>query len=120
MDLIDICFPFLQDPENQLTYEIENQNNANEFFNIDPFTGLIRVSKRLTQSTPNVYSVSIISFFALFLSLSLSAFPLNLWGYFFTFVAVFLLHLFIIFGVGLPAYLSSHNPFSREHIFCRF
>ena len=43
--------------------------------------------------------------------------PLNLWGQYFTFVAVFLLHLFIIFGVGLPAYLSNHNPFSREHIF---
>ena len=36
------------------------------------------------------------------------------------FVAVFLLHLFIIFGVGLPAYLSNHNPFSREHIFVGF
>ena len=37
-----------------------------------------------------------------------------------TFVAVFLLHLFIIFGVGLPAYLSNHSPFSREHIFVDF
>ena len=35
-------------------------------------------------------------------------------------MAVFLLHLFIIFGVGLPAYLSNHNPFSREHIFVGF
>ena len=24
---------------------------------------------------------------------------------------------FVIFGVGLPTYLSNHNPFSREHIF---
>ena len=40
--------------------------------------------------------------------------------FFFTFVAVFLLRLFIIFGVGLPAYLSKHNPFSREHIFVGF
>ena len=36
------------------------------------------------------------------------------------FVAVFLLHLFIIFGVGLPAYLGNHNPFSWEHIFVGF
>ena len=35
-------------------------------------------------------------------------------------VAVFLLHLFIIFGVGLSVYLSNHNPFSREHIFVGF
>ena len=27
---------------------------------------------------------------------------------------------FIIFGVGLPAYLSNHNLFSREHIFVNF
>ena len=53
-------------------------------------------------------------------SLSLSAFPFYLWGQFFTFVAVFLLHLFIIFGVGLPAYLSNHNLFSREHIIVGF
>ena len=55
------------------------------------------------------------------LSLSLSQrSPFNLWGQYFTFVAVFLLHPFIIFGVGLPAYLSNHNPFSREHIFVGF
>ena len=53
-------------------------------------------------------------------SLSLSAFPFNLWGLFFTFVVVFLLHLFIIFGVGLAAYLSNHNLLSREHIFVGF
>ena len=35
-------------------------------------------------------------------------------------MAIFLLHLFIIFGVGLPAYLSNHNPLSREHIFVGF
>ena len=28
--------------------------------------------------------------------------------------------LFIIFGVGLPAHLSNHNPFLREHIFVGF
>ena len=40
---------------------------------------------------------------------------------FFTFVAVFLLHLFYhFFGVGLPAHLSNQNPFSREHIFVGF
>ena len=33
---------------------------------------------------------------------------LRLWPFF---------HLFIIFEVGLPAYLSNHNPFWREHIF---
>ena len=54
----------------------------------------------------------------LFIFLPLSV-PLQFVGLSFTFVAVFLLHL-IIFGVGLPAYLSNHNPFSREHIFCRF
>ena len=32
------------------------------------------------------------------------------------FVAIF----FIISRVGLPAYLSNHNPFSREHIFVAF
>ena len=31
----------------------------------------------------------------------------------YNFVVVFLL----FFGVGLNAYLSNHNPFSREHIF---
>ena len=31
----------------------------------------------------------------------------------FTFVAVFLLHLFIIFGLDLPAYLNNHNPFNE-------
>ena len=41
-------------------------------------------------------------------------------GLMFTFVAVFLLHLFIIFGVGLPAYLNIHNPFSRKHILVGF
>ena len=47
--------------------------------------------------------------------------PFNLWGQYFTSVAVFLLHLFYhFFGVGLPAYLSNHNPFSREHIFVGF
>ena len=30
------------------------------------------------------------------------------------------MHLFVIFGVGLLAYLSNHNPFSREHIFVDF
>ena len=39
---------------------------------------------------------------------------------FLTFVAMFLLNLFIILGVGLPAFLSNHNPFSREHIFVGF
>ena len=59
--------------------------------------------------------------FVMIYSFSLSAFPFNLWGCIFTFVVVFLLHLFfIIFGVGLPAYLSNHNPFSREHIFVGF
>ena len=29
-------------------------------------------------------------------------------------VAVFLLHLFILFGVGLPAYFSNHCKLSRE------
>ena len=39
----------------------------------------------------------------------------------FTFVDVFLLHLFInLFEVGLPAYLSIHSPFSKEHIFVGF
>ena len=54
-------------------------------------------------------------------SLSLSI-PLLIYGvnFFFTFVAVFLLYLFIIFGVGLPPYLSNHNPFLREHIFVGF
>ena len=47
-----------QDPENQLTFEIDGLSTANEFFNIDPFTGLIRISKALTQSTPSVYNVS--------------------------------------------------------------
>ena len=55
---------------------------------------------------------------SLSLSLFLSAFPFNLWGQFIMFVAVFLL--FIIFGVGLSAYLSNHNPVSREHIFVGF
>ena len=32
-----------------------------------------------------------------YLSLFLSVFPFNLWGYFFTFMAVFLLHLFVFF-----------------------
>ena len=37
------------------------------------------------------------------------------------FVAIFLLYLFfIIFGVGLPAYLINRNPFLREHIFVGF
>ena len=51
--------------------------------------------------------------------LSLSRPSPLIWGvnFFFTFVAVILLHLFIIFRVGLPAYLSNHNPFPREHIF---
>ena len=49
-----------QDPENQLTFEIEGLSTANEFFNIDPFTGLIRISKALTQSTPNIYNVSVV------------------------------------------------------------
>ena len=38
----------------------------------------------------------------------------------FMFVVVFLLHFIIILGVGLPAYLSNHNLFSREHIFIGF
>ena len=50
-----------------------------------------------------------------FLPLSLSV-PLYFVGLIFTFVVVFLPHLFIIFGVGLPAYLSNHNPFSRERV----
>ena len=41
-------------------------------------------------------------------------------GLIFTFVAVFLLYRFIIFGVGLPAFLSNHNQFSSEHIFVGF
>ena len=41
-------------------------------------------------------------------------------GLIFPFVAVFLLHLFVILGVGLPAYLSNHNLFSREHIIVGF
>ena len=35
-------------------------------------------------------------------------------------IAVFLLHLFIIFGVGLHAYFSNHSPFSREHKYVCF
>ena len=47
--------------------------------------------------------------------------PLYFAGYFFTSMAVFLLHLFIIFvGVGLPAYFSNHSPFLREHNFVGF
>ena len=33
------------------------------------------------------------------------------------FVAVFYFIFFIMFGVGLPAYLSNDNPFLREFIF---
>ena len=58
-------------------------------------------------------------YLSLSLPLSLSQrSPFNLWGQYFTFVAVFPLRFFLsFFGVGLPAYLSNHNPFSREHIF---
>ena len=38
----------------------------------------------------------------------------------FTSVAVFLVHLFIIFGVDLPVYFSNYSQFLREHIFVRF
>ena len=48
-------------------------------------------------------------------SLSLCV-PLFLWVIF-TSMAVFLLHLFIIFGV---AYFSNHSPFFREHVFIVF
>ena len=46
--------------------------------------------------------------------------PLYFVGLIFTFVAIFPLNLFVIFGVGLPSYLSNHNPFSREHFFVCF
>ena len=38
---------------------------------------------------------------------------LRLWPFFYSFFLSF-------FWVGLPAYLSNHNPFSREHIFVGF
>ena len=52
-------------------------------------------------------------------TLSLSAFPLICGVNFFFFYVCgrfSTLSFLIIFGVGLPAYLSNHNPFSREHI----
>ena len=54
-------------------------------------------SLSLSQRSPLIYGVNFI----------------RLWPFFYS-------HLFIIFGVGLPAYLSNHNPFSREHIFVSF
>ena len=39
---------------------------------------------------------------------------LRLWPFFYS------IFLSFFFGVGLPAYLSNHNPFSREHIFVGF
>ena len=56
----------------------------------------------------------------MYLSLSQRSGPLICGVNHFTFVAVFLLHLFIIFGLGLPAYLSNQYPFSREHVFVGF
>ena len=51
----------------------------------------------------------------------LSAFQFKLWVYFFVYVSgrFFLLHLFIIFGVGLHAYFN-HSLFLTEHIFVGF
>ena len=42
--------------------------------------------------------------------------PFLICGVICTCMAVFLLHLFIIFGVSLPAYLSNHNSFLKEHL----
>ena len=53
------------------------------------------------------------------LSLSLSAFPFILQGNYVCgrFSTPFLSHIYL---VGLPAYFSNHNPFSREHIYVGF
>ena len=82
---------------------------------------LVFDSRQLVRSHLN-YSVYWYCLCYVYFSLSLSQrSPLIFRVDFFTIVAVFLLHLFfIIFGVGLPAYLSNHNPFSREHIFVGF
>ena len=53
----------------------------------------------------------------LYVFISLSLFPFNLGVILFVVVFLVLLHFYHIFGVGLPAYLSNHSPFSREHIF---
>ena len=62
-------------------------------------------------------------FFVLFVSkcsVYLSQRPPLICGVYFYVFGCFSTPSFIIFGVGLPAYLSNHNPFSREHIFVGF
>ena len=55
------------------------------------------------------------------ISLSLSAFPFQFVGSIFLRLWPFFYSIFLsFFGVCLPAYLSNHNPFSREHIFVGF
>ena len=54
-----------------------------------------------------------------YLPLTLSCIPLLICGVNFYVCGRFSTPFFLksFFGVGLPAYLSNHNPFSREHIF---
>ncbi|XP_076458561.1 protocadherin Fat 4-like [Babylonia areolata] len=58
---VDATDSDITDPENQVTFEIDANAPANEFFNVDPFTGLIRISKDLTASVPSVYNFRVIA-----------------------------------------------------------
>ncbi|XP_046579035.1 protocadherin Fat 4-like [Haliotis rubra] len=48
-------------PENTFTYDIDNTSPANEFFSVDPFSGIIRTTKDLSESTASSYVFNIIS-----------------------------------------------------------
>ncbi|XP_041364043.1 protocadherin Fat 4-like [Gigantopelta aegis] len=49
-------------PENTFTFKIATGSTANEFFTIDPFSGLVRVNKDLTRSTTSYYVFEIVAY----------------------------------------------------------
>ena len=58
--------------------------------------------------------------FEVILLLFLSAFPFDLWGYFFYVCGFFLLASFINFGIGLPTYFNNNSKFLSEPIIVGF
>ena len=50
----------MQSPENEFVFEIQSGDPANNFFAINPFTGVITVRQGLDQSVPNSYVVCLV------------------------------------------------------------
>ncbi|XP_035826838.1 protocadherin Fat 4-like [Aplysia californica] len=48
-------------PENEFVFSIEDGNAANNFFSINPFSGIITVNRDLSESTPSTYTFRVIA-----------------------------------------------------------